>query len=127
MRAALAATTSRTASVIQPVSVTGGCTTGAVTPKDASSAGRNSRGAVRQPPGCWSHPAGPGLQIAPLGEAGGGLRGAPVVLVRAGRVAVLLQQMRAYGEQPVMPGHPLVTVQCGPQRQPGQRAPGLGR
>jgi hypothetical protein len=40
--------------------------------------------------GLWPHPAGPGLEVALLGDAGGGLRGAPVVLVRPGRIAGLL-------------------------------------
>jgi len=62
-----------------------------------------------------------------LGHAGGGFRRAPVVLVRPGRVAGLLQQVRPYGQQPVMPGHPLVAVQSGEQSQPGQQAFGLGQ
>src|ERR1700748_1699274 len=55
-------------------------------------------GSVRPdiPHGSWPHPAGPGLQVTLLGDAGGGLRGAPVVLVRPGRFAGLFQQMRPY-------------------------------
>jgi NAD(P)-dependent dehydrogenase (short-subunit alcohol dehydrogenase family) len=43
----------------------------------------------------WSYSAGPGLQIALLGDAGGGLRGTPVVVVGSGRVAGLLQYAKA--------------------------------
>src|SRR5262252_2206872 len=62
-------------------------------------------------------PAGPGPQVALLGDAGGGFRGAPVVLACPGSVAGLLQQVCPHGQQPVMPGHALVTVQRGQQGQ----------